>query len=104
MSWSVRAALCHNMAVCLLEMEKPKEARIFATRRLPSCKRKADFLPYYMCSALQMEAYRMLQDMDAYYRAQTLLHHLNCHLVKEKGSRAQIEKRLWDRRTLFVIF
>ena len=51
-----------------------------------------------------MEAYRMLQDMDAYYRAQTLLHHLNCHLVKEKGSRAQIEKRLWDRRTLFVIF
>ena len=53
---------------------------------------------------LQMEAYRMLQDMDAYHRAQTLLHHLNCHLVKEKGSRAQIEKRLWDRRTLFVIF
>lgn len=31
--------------------KSPRRLCIFATRRLPSCKRKVDFLPYYMCSA-----------------------------------------------------
>lgn len=104
LSCSVRAALCHNMAVCLLEMEKPKEALYFCDQAIAILQKEGGLSSVLYVLRLQMEAYRMLQDMDAYYRAQTLLHHLNCHLVKEKGSRAQIEKRLWDRRTLLVIF
>ena len=53
---------------------------------------------------VQMEAYQMLESKEDCQAAKMLLHRIHEQLIKERGNWDQIEKRLWDRRTLFVIF
>lgn len=100
----MKAVLGHNLSVCMLEMEKPEEALYFSEQAMHMMRTVGGIQHILLALRVQMEAYQMLESKEDCQAAKMLLHRIHEQLIKERGNWEQIEKRLWDRRTLFVIF
>lgn len=100
----MKAVLGHNLSVCMLEMEKPEEALYFSEQTMHMLRTAGGIQHILLALRVQMEAYQMLESKEDCQATKILLHRIHEQLLKERGNWEQIEKRLWDRRTLFVIF
>lgn len=106
MWWGSRtkAVLCNNMAVCLLEIQKPKKAIEYCRKGLQHLSCEGGILLVLHILRVQMEAERMLADMEGYRSTRLLLVHLWKKMADGRGTCLEVENELWDRRELFVIF
>lgn len=71
--WKQRAALCNNLAVCYLQLQRFAAAKDFCERGMQSLQKCGGIMSSLQLLRTRMELFRYLGDADRYYRQQQFL-------------------------------
>ncbi len=102
--WKTKAVLCSNIAVCLLHMQRPQEAKTYCTRAYQALQKEGGILLGVRLLRVKMEISLRLGEMEAYVAQRALLRQLYEVMGNGTYSLQEFEALLWQQKELLIFF
>lgn len=102
-SFKTRGVLCHNIALCLLQMGKTQEAKTYLRKSFICMQNEGGILPALHLLRTKMELSKMTNELDGYNREEMLLKSLQWLLPMVFVKQENISDILWERKELLIL-
>lgn len=101
--WKMRGILSGNMALCLLYMNRPGDAREYLERAYLFVQREGGLSLMVHLLSIQMDVSVALKDNESYYQEKLLLHTLQNLLPKGQLEGMIEAKEQWGRKEFLIL-
>lgn len=102
-NWKMKGAIAGNMAICLLQMKRPWEARECMRKAYLSVRRKGGIVVLRQLLWIMMDVSVAIGDSELYYQEQLLLKTVYAILPKEQTDEAYRFQKQWGRKEFLIL-
>ncbi|MDD6195150.1 MAG: helix-turn-helix domain-containing protein [Lachnospiraceae bacterium] len=102
-NWKMRGILSGNMALCLLHMNRPQDAREYLRRACIQVRREGGISLFIHLLHIKMDVSVALEDNESYYREQLLLSTLEQMLPQRYQKELFWSNKQWERKEFLIL-